>query len=323
MQLVNAGVPVSAMWADMAKSTGKSRAELLKMKEAGQLTSTMVLPAIANAIKRTLGESQLGDAGAQAANETIDGLTGRIKADLEDKVRGSVKAATPGLVKGFQAIFGGVSGVGEDQFSGLTRVLETLGVFLEKVGPKIPEIAENFLKAFGDGKMPSLDNLVNSLPGIAEGLGKVAAALEKILPLAVKLAEIILPGDRWYNKPVPKLVSDWFLPDAGPDVAHLPLADTAFDQLDFSAPSTLADGLEGPPVATPSDNAMAFIASQAAGATDNRSVRTVGAVNVTINTGAGGDPDNAHAGPVPEMRSYFEDEFGALLERHLEGVGAP
>lgn len=96
----------------------------------------------------------------------------------------------------------------------------------------------------------------------------------------------------------------------------------ADQQLAFSAATELADGsvmaaekaLVPPPTASLARAGELAGAASAAASSGGRA--TIGDISVVIQLQGGGEQ------AVPAIRSYFETDFVALLERHLEGVGA-
>jgi tape measure domain-containing protein len=78
-QLSEAGINTNFVYASLAKTLNKTVPEIIKMKEAGKLTSDVVIPAIADAIGAKTGGGAAGEAGAAAAKGTVIGQWGRLK----------------------------------------------------------------------------------------------------------------------------------------------------------------------------------------------------------------------------------------------------
>jgi tape measure domain-containing protein len=77
-QLSEAGINANFVYAELSKTLGKTIPEIIKMKEAGELTSAIVIPAIANAIGAKTGGGAAGAAGEAAATQTVSGQWGRM-----------------------------------------------------------------------------------------------------------------------------------------------------------------------------------------------------------------------------------------------------
>jgi tape measure domain-containing protein len=92
-QLAEAGLNTGAMFSELEKITGKTRTEVLKLKQAGQITADMFNSAFKNTVRTMTGM----DLGALAAQESfgIDGLLTRLK-DLPDRFFLAVAKALEG-----------------------------------------------------------------------------------------------------------------------------------------------------------------------------------------------------------------------------------
>lgn len=165
--LSEAGVSVDKIYTQLQRTLGKTREEIVKMQGTRKLMAGDVLNATAAAILGTAGSTKFGEAGERAANETIDGIVGRLKSNLGSDVFESVLAAEPALVKGLQAILGGTLGAdGSSVKDQLTLALNRVGKGLEDFAPKIPALVENL------GKIATLmgqivDRFINPDKGIA------------------------------------------------------------------------------------------------------------------------------------------------------------
>lgn len=142
--LSEAGVAVDKVYTHLQTTLGKTRAEIVKMQGNRQLAAGPVLNAVAESILDTAGSKKFGEVGQRAANETIGGITDRLKANLGDDLFESVLAAEPSLVKGMQAILGGALGADGDTLKEkLTGALVKVGDGLEQIGPQIPGFVKN------------------------------------------------------------------------------------------------------------------------------------------------------------------------------------
>lgn len=145
--LSEAGISVDSIYTSLEKTLGKTREQIVKMQSARQLQAGDVLNAVAASILSTAGSSKFGEAGEKAANETIDGITGRLKSNLGADVFEAVGAAEPALVKGLQAVLGGTLGAdGSSVKDQLTLALNRVGKGLEDFAPKIPALVDSLSK---------------------------------------------------------------------------------------------------------------------------------------------------------------------------------
>jgi tape measure domain-containing protein len=82
--LTEAGISAELIYKQLGKTLGKTTAEVVKMQEAGKLSSDIALPAILEAVKVKLNEKELGDMGKKIADSTLGGMTGRLKAQMQN-----------------------------------------------------------------------------------------------------------------------------------------------------------------------------------------------------------------------------------------------
>jgi tape measure domain-containing protein len=192
--LAENGVNLGMVYDRLGKKLGKTREEIIKMQGAGELKSGDALNSIAETILITLGQSKLGEAGKAAAENTLGGVVGLIGTRLETGLFNAARSAEPALVRGMQSIFRGVEQLGlTGTASPLTGFLENVGLLLEKIGPKLPAIVENFTKAFSAASgldITGIDGLADRLPGIATQIGKIAGDMVTIAGYIGKLASI-------------------------------------------------------------------------------------------------------------------------------------
>lgn len=182
--LAENGVNLGMVYERLSKKLKKPVSEIRKMQESGDLPAGAALNSIAETILITLGKQKLGQAGEEAANNTVGGVVGLIGTKLETGMFNAAKKAEPALTRGLQAIDAGLANIGDAGGGGIiVTVLESIGSLLEKIGPKLPEIVDSFSKAFGtasgfDGS--GIQSFADALPGIASSLGSIAGALVQI-----------------------------------------------------------------------------------------------------------------------------------------------
>jgi tape measure domain-containing protein len=198
-QLGERGVNVGMVWQEIADKLGivgtasqSAITKVQKLQRAGKISAAVGINAIATTIARQLNEKAFGQVGEKVANETVEGLKNRMGASFNDALFGSVMAAEPALVKGMQALMNGLTGSDTGTLqSTLAAALVRVGELMERIGPLMPEIAENFTKAFsaasGFDAGGGLNNFVDRLPELATSLGQVAGSL---VVIAKALAEI-------------------------------------------------------------------------------------------------------------------------------------
>lgn len=145
--LSEAGVSVDKIYTRLQEKLGKTRQEIIKMQGNRQLAAGDVLNAIAEATLITAGKSKFGQAGEEAANQTLGGIKNRLFSNLGADLFEATQRAEPALVKGMQSILSGALGANgttlQDQ---LTAGLVKIGQGLEDLGPKLPGLVDNLGK---------------------------------------------------------------------------------------------------------------------------------------------------------------------------------
>lgn len=194
-QLAERGINAGKVWQILSgKLFGGDQTkikEVMALQKAGQIKAGMALNAIVQAGVEGVHGTKLGSAGAGVADKTIGGLGRRMGTLWEDAIFEAVDKANPALVKGMQSLFGGANAASTSGLQdNLTTMLEGVGNFMEKVGPKIPAMVDGFTKAFGAAagfKADSWSAFAESLPEAARNLGAIAGAFAKIAAIASTL----------------------------------------------------------------------------------------------------------------------------------------
>lgn len=185
-QLGEAGLDASFVYDVLGKKLGKTRTEIIKLKEAGKLTDDIVIPAIAEAIGVKTGGKNAGEVGKAAASSTVAGAWGRLKGAWSVRASDSVDGgAMGGLRMGIVNFTNWLNGPGGEKtvgaFSGmLGRLFEAAPGIIDKViwllDTGIPAAIDGFkasLETSGAGS--ALNNMLEGFRGIAGPDGTGAA----------------------------------------------------------------------------------------------------------------------------------------------------
>lgn len=84
MQLQERGVSAALVYKFLGKRMHKSTAELMKLQQKGKIGSDDAIGAIQEAVMYKTHESGLGKTGADFANNTLQGMSGQLKAGMEN-----------------------------------------------------------------------------------------------------------------------------------------------------------------------------------------------------------------------------------------------
>jgi len=191
-QLAERGINAGEVWKTIGKNIGRTVEQVQKLQKAGKISPAVAINALVETTEKRLGSKKIGSVGERIANETVGGLKGRMATQIDEAIFFAVDKASPALVKGMQAIMKGLGMTESLSFEeGLTRMLTKVGEFMEKVGPKLPAIADNFAKAFGataNINVGGLDGFIDSLPSLATSLGQVSGHLVTIMSTLAAIA---------------------------------------------------------------------------------------------------------------------------------------
>jgi tape measure domain-containing protein len=177
-QLAEHGVSADAVYAELGKTLGKTRKEILSMQKAGELSADVAIPAIIAAVsQRQLGQERAGQFAGKMNAASIGGMWNRLKAQVQNAFISLGERVEPGVTNAFQSIMGSIQKAvaspqvaalgnalvglfnrvsdlaGSVDFAGLlTRAAETLGTeltaaatFIQNNGTALRENFERFV----------------------------------------------------------------------------------------------------------------------------------------------------------------------------------
>lgn len=319
--LSEAGVSVDKIYGVLQYRLGKTREEIMKMQSARKLPANLVISAVAEATLAGRAE-RFGQLGEQFADSTTVGAKNRIEANLKNALFGAAQDAEPALVKGLNAILGGVLNIdGKGIQDALTNALVKVGQELENLGPKIPgfvaslEKVATVLSDISKAVMPMLD----VLGFVGGGIGKVLGAIPG--NIAFDLSDTVANAEA--RRARRQADSEGAIDLFGRVATQASFNDFGgpLNDLAFSAAKETTDGQVDATLAAPSAGIRTQVveaaAAVAAGTPGAGKKVDVGAVNVNINLSGTGDPYQA----ADSIRQWADTEFGATLERQLEGTG--
>lgn len=194
-QVANAiGLDKAAVFDEIGKKIGKTRAEVMKLKEAGKLDQGVAIEGILSAVMAQAGhETELGQRGKEWANSAMEGFVGRIKAKGENLMIDLGDRLTPTLQRLAGAAFQWVdvfikSGRAEKLVGKIGDTFDAVGDVLTKVTPLATKFLDGFgaeaTKAFG-----ALSDAVTSMNGA--DIDQTGAAFER---MGTGLAQIVIYG---------------------------------------------------------------------------------------------------------------------------------
>lgn len=147
--LAENGISTQLVYEQLGKTLGKTKDEILKMQQAGQLTSDVALPAIGEAVKAKLHIKEFGDAGRKIADSTLGGMTNRLKAQMQNSLTDVGKALEGPLTQLFKPLAEGLGGFIKDP-ANVQMLVSALSDAADAVKASLPFVKE-FFNAFGAG----------------------------------------------------------------------------------------------------------------------------------------------------------------------------
>ncbi len=173
-QIQETGINVGLIWEAMAKKTGKTTAELKRMKEAGKLSADVAVEGIMSAMGKMAGGRAPGELGKEMGRKTAEGFASRlglIKELFFDRLAGE---AGPGISDLLETL-----STAADDAMGWMKSVDADKVFGE-MGRTIKSVAVDLQTAFkSDGARRTLLGLKDvfmSTWHVAEGLWSVTKA---------------------------------------------------------------------------------------------------------------------------------------------------
>jgi tape measure domain-containing protein len=190
--LAENGLSTQLVYEALGKQLGKTQDEILKMQQAGKLTSDMAFPAIMEAVLKKTGSKELGQAGKRVADETLSGMAGQLKAKAQNALIDIATQATPAIVGAFKPI--------SDELGALFKnksVQEGLIVAFEAVGNVVREavpFVKEFVGSLGAGFMEAWPAMKGAMGVLFDGFGGKQDWMGTIKELGKSLGQIAALG---------------------------------------------------------------------------------------------------------------------------------
>jgi tape measure domain-containing protein len=167
MMLAEAGINIGKVYDKLGAKFGKTRAEIVKMKEAGKITSADAIEAIQGVTLDTMGTTEFGQARTKVLESSIGGAFDRIKSKAQGVFLDIGKKVAPKLSETLGAIgeafTGGLGGGGRETF--ITTVAEGVKSLADGIQAAIP-----YVKSFLGGL---IDGFKEAWPAISQALGGI------------------------------------------------------------------------------------------------------------------------------------------------------
>jgi tape measure domain-containing protein len=189
--LAENGVSTQLVYEQLGKTLGKTKDEILKMQQAGKLSSDIALPAIQEAVKTKLNEKELGETGKKIANSTLSGIMGVLKAKAQNALTEVGIAIAPMLSEMFKPLADSIGafikdpknieamiGFVSEMVEGIKSAVPFVKAFFSEFGSAFAEKAPEIFKAVGEALSfmggDSKDMLTNTKL-VARTLGELTA----------------------------------------------------------------------------------------------------------------------------------------------------
>lgn len=156
-ELATSGIGAVEVYKQLEKALGKSREEVIALKEAGKITSDQAIKAIQDAIAARTGGGDAGDLAALKALETIDGQMGRLTNRAEEFVR-------------TLSLDGGAGVDALSRFVDLIDVDTKSGQQLQKTVEKLVEAGASFSSEAFEGFANAMERALPSVERMTESI---------------------------------------------------------------------------------------------------------------------------------------------------------
>jgi tape measure domain-containing protein len=97
MMLAEAGINIGSIYDRLGEQFGKTRAQIVKMKEAGKISSEDAISAIKATVLATTGQTEFGAARTKVMESTLSGAFQRMRSRMVDSLIGVGEEAAPRL----------------------------------------------------------------------------------------------------------------------------------------------------------------------------------------------------------------------------------
>lgn len=190
--LAENGVSTQLVYEQLGKQLGKTKDEILKMQQAGKLTSEMAFPAIMQAVMKKTGASEVGQVGKKIAESTLGGLAGQLKAQVQNAFIDIGTAATPAIMGAFKPIKDELGQLFASPAlrEGIVVAFETVGQLLREAIPFVKE----FVGSLGQGFMEAWPAMQGAIDILFDGFGGKQDWMGTVKELGKSLGQIAALG---------------------------------------------------------------------------------------------------------------------------------
>lgn len=213
MQLAEAGVSVDLVYQALAKQMGKTTQEVMKLKEAGKIGADDAIKAIQTAVLQKVGKGKLGEAGEQAATQTMSGMAGVFKArmgklfmDLGKDILPTIKVLferftefADAIMPDLSALFSDIGKVMKDVFGSdgakdaFKFVIDDVRLLINVIRKALP-IVGALVSGFLEGFTAMQGPLREMFKGINEAFGGDSQSAMKTFIVIARILGIVIGG---------------------------------------------------------------------------------------------------------------------------------
>jgi tape measure domain-containing protein len=107
-QLAEHGVSADAVYAELGKTLGKTRTEILKMQKAGEISADVAIPAILQAVRNQLGVEKSGGFAMKVNASSVGGMWRTLKGQVQNAFISLGEEVGPGITRAFSSIMASI-----------------------------------------------------------------------------------------------------------------------------------------------------------------------------------------------------------------------
>lgn len=186
MMLAEAGINIGAIYDKLGEKFGKTRAQIVKMKEAGKITSADAIQAIKDTVLATTKQTEFGAARKGVIAKTLGGGWDKLKAEVKDKMIGIADASAPALAKALNAINKRMTKIlnGKEGSAAQGGVVSMVNWIASTIEENVPTI-ETFFRAFTDGMSEVLGPMWEMGSALSASMGGDKLSTAQLLGKAI------------------------------------------------------------------------------------------------------------------------------------------
>lgn len=187
--LAENGISTQLVYEELQKTLGKTKDEVLKLQQAGKLDDVTALDAIGKAVNKKLNQKTFGETGKKIADSTLSGMSGRLKAQVQNALTDIGQMVEGPLTEAFAPIAQGIGAFlkSDDGTAFIRAIADSITVAADAVKVALPFVKE-FMKSFGSSFMAAAPEIFNA---VGDALGFMSGSSGDVMTNTKLIAETL------------------------------------------------------------------------------------------------------------------------------------